>query len=161
MELLDGIDHTALQQKLLSTIQRCLKKGENMKFEDTQIISNSLNLWVCLLTHEKDLFQVFLKDDKIDSEQFLLSGILHCKDEEIRETFRQSLIALSQGRDSAPILVWLLQLCSSTFLEASKYESKQYFDLFIELIDAHFKHEHTEEGFKPNELLASIILKIQ
>jgi len=33
-----------------------------MKFEDIQIIKNSFSLWICLVAHEKDLFQIFLKD---------------------------------------------------------------------------------------------------
>lgn len=72
MELLEGIDHKNLQSKLIKTIQLCIEKKENMKFEDVQIIKNSFSLWICLMAYNVELFNDFLVDESVNSDQFIL-----------------------------------------------------------------------------------------
>ena len=68
LQILDEIDHKVLQKKLMDTIQMCIQKGEQMKFEDVQIIKNSFALWIGLLANQVELFEVFLEDASINSE---------------------------------------------------------------------------------------------
>lgn len=54
-------------------------------------------------------------------------------------------------------------MLSAKFESSSKFESKQYFDLLIELIDEQFKEESStsHKEFDPKNLLGQIINKIQ
>ena len=136
---MEEIDHKQLQIKLIKTIEGCIEKKDKMKFEDKQIIKNSFSLWICLLAHEKGMFEIFLQDSNINSEAFLLGGLLECQEEEIRECFRMSLLALTKTNQANELRLWLLQMLSRQFETASRFESKQYFDLLIELIDEQFQ----------------------
>jgi len=49
--------------------------------------------------------------------------------------------------------LWLLQMLSRQFEAASKFESKQYFDLLIELIEEQFQ-ANAQANFDPKELLS-------
>jgi hypothetical protein len=131
----------------------CIEKKDKMKFEDKQIIKNSFSLWICLLAHEKGMFEIFLEDSSINSEAFLLGGLLECQEEEIRECFRMSLLALTKTKQANELRLWLLQMLSRQFEAASKFESKQYFDLLIELIEEQFQ-ANAQANFDLKELLS-------
>lgn len=53
-----------------------------------------------------------------------------------------------------------MKLLSANFTKASDFESKQYFDLFIELLDEQYESQSSSD-FNPNDLLSSIIEKIK
>ena len=50
----------------------CLQKKKEMQFEDVQIIKNAFSLWICLLANNKELFEAFLEDESVNSDEFLL-----------------------------------------------------------------------------------------
>lgn len=100
--------------------------------------------------------------DGIDSERFILEGLLECEKEEIRDSFKQSFAALAKNKQSSKVLLWLLTLLSRHFVKVSEYPSKQYFDIFIELLDEHLKQDGNDRAeFNPDELLTAIISKIK
>lgn len=82
----------------------------------------------------------------------MLQGLLECQEDEIRECFKQSLMALTKSHDAGSIRLWMLRMLSRSFESASEFESRQYFDLFIELIEDEFQASGAEE-FNPQELL--------
>lgn len=77
-------------------------------------------------------------------DEFLLTGLLYCPYETVREEFKQSFGALCrQGRgvDSSAQespLDFVLGLLSQNFSLISEYPCKQYFELFCELLDKYF-----------------------
>ena len=95
LEIIESVDYSVLQRKLLSVTSQVLKK-QKLIFEDKLIVDNALNLWVGCLLHSDNLFNEFLesKDLDVKSDEFLLTGLLYCPYETVREEFRQSLGAL-------------------------------------------------------------------
>ena len=142
LEIMESVDYSVLQRKLLSVTSQVLKK-QKLIFEDKLIVDNALNLWVGCLLHSDDLFYEFVesKDLDVNSNEFLLAGLLYCPYETVREEFKQSLGALcrkareAEPKDKPNPLDFVLQLLSSNFSLISDYYSKQYFALFIELLD--------------------------
>jgi hypothetical protein len=116
-------------------------------YEDKLIIDNAINLWIGCLLHSEDLFNDFSNSENNDlnSEEFLLTGLLYCPYETVREEFKESIRALclkvrespSEGNSSP--LDYILRLLSSNFSLISDYPSKQYLALFIELLDHQFQ----------------------
>jgi hypothetical protein len=98
------------------------------------------------LLHRGDLLKEFIKptDTSIKADEFLLTGLLYCPYEAVREGFRQSLAALchaAPGQEQAgesSALDFTLKLLSANFSLISEYPCKQYFELFCELLDKHF-----------------------
>lgn len=74
-EFLDLIDFTSLQSKLLSLISDIVKKDTH-SFEEKNIVSNSLNLWIGCILYKPELFLNFLTYNNI--EEITMSGILYC-----------------------------------------------------------------------------------
>lgn len=58
-------------------------------FEDKLIIENALNLWTCCLLNHEELFTEFIesKDSEVKVDEFILSGLLFCPYESVREEF--------------------------------------------------------------------------
>ena len=63
-------------------------------YEEKNIVSNSLNLWIGCVLYQKHLFLDFLTYDKID--EIIMSGILYCPAEKIREDFKFTLLELAK-----------------------------------------------------------------
>jgi hypothetical protein len=62
-----------------------------MIFEDKLIIENALSLWVGCNLHMNELLEDFYKfsnDTVKSSDQFILSGLLFCEQEKVREEFK-------------------------------------------------------------------------
>jgi hypothetical protein len=88
-----------------------------MTFEEKLIVENALSLWVGCALHKNELFSDFLQTPNHDD--FVLQGLLYCKQEKVREEFKQSLGVLSHKllraeKDQSPLL-YLLKLLSSNF----------------------------------------------
>lgn len=92
-EFLDLIDFTSLQSKLLSLISDIVKKDTH-SFEEKNIVSNSLNLWIGCILYQPELFLDFLTYNHI--EEITMSGILYCPAEKIREDFKFTLLELAK-----------------------------------------------------------------
>jgi len=126
-------------------VSQVLKKPK-LIFEDKLILEHALNLWSGCLLHSGELFDEFVKpiDADIDTDQFVLSGLLYCPYETVREEFRQCLAALcrmapdQKQPDKTKPLDFILKLLSVNFSLISEYPCKQYFELFCELLDKHF-----------------------
>jgi hypothetical protein len=139
------VDYSAIQRQVLRLVSQVLKKPK-LIFEDKLILEHALNLWSGCLLHSGGLFDEFVKpiDADIDTNQFVLSGLLYCRYETVREEFRQCLAAIcrrapdqTQLEKTKP-LDFILKLLSVNFSLISEYPCKQYFELFCELLDKHF-----------------------
>lgn len=114
-----------------------------MIFEDKLIVDNALALWVSCIMEKSDLVKTFFAHKDPTPEEFILSGLLFCKEARIRELFKETLsqlahkVAREKGEQSN-LLEFMLQLLSDKFTLISKYDSKQYFELFCDLIDYYF-----------------------
>ena len=122
---------------------------DKLIFEDKLIIENALSLWVGCILHKSHLwndFMNFKSDGELtvkSSDDFIMTGLLCCSYDKIREEFKQSLDSLSHKLAAdkniqRPPLFYLLNLLSENFHLISKYQCKQYFELFCELIDLDF-----------------------
>jgi hypothetical protein len=89
IELVESVDYSKLQRKVLSITSEVLKKPV-LVFEDKLIVDNALNLWVGCLLHRADLFNEFIKpsDSQVQPNEFLLTGLLYCPYETVREEFK-------------------------------------------------------------------------
>ena len=71
-----------------------------MTFEDKLIIENALSLWVGCILYHQDLFNDFLEFKGTgaitDISTFILTGLLYCPHEKIREEFRSSLEVITR-----------------------------------------------------------------
>lgn len=144
-QFVESVDYSLLQRKVLSVTSEILKK-KVLVFEDKLIIDNALNLWVGCLLHRGDLLKEFVQptDQQVKPDEFLLTGLLYCPYETVREEFKQSFGALCrQSRSETAIeqespLDFVLGLLSKNFSLISEYPCKQYFELFCELLDKYF-----------------------
>ena len=153
-----------------------------MIFEDKLIIENALSLWVGCVLHRNELFNEFYSfsdnNSKINNcETLILSGLLFCPYEKVRDEFRQSLSSISLKLSGSGLnsknklkedpLKYLLNLLSKNITKISAYHSKQYFDLFCSIIEYYFMMkqfgyaEEEEGGFNPEQLLSHMIDKIK
>ena len=72
-----------------------------MIFEDKLIIENALSLWVGCVLHRNELFNEFLqfkgKEGEVirNCDEFILTGILYCPYEKVREEFKMSLSSIA------------------------------------------------------------------
>lgn len=144
MAVVELVDYSALQRQILLVTSQVLKK-ETLLFEDRLIVANALSLWVGCLLHRGELFGEFLQpsqEGQPKPDEFLLTGLLYCPYEAVREEFRASLSALCSKtrptKSGVSPLDSTLKLLSENFPLISKYPCSQYFDLFCELLDKHF-----------------------
>jgi hypothetical protein len=157
LEIVELVDYSALQRQVLRLTSQVLKKPK-LIFEDKLIIEHALNLWVGCLLHRRDLFHEFVEpmDPEIDTNEFVLSGLLYSPYETVREEFRQSLAALCHmtpdRKHSGQItpLDFILKLLSVNFSLISEYPCKQYFELFRELLDKHFQEDAENRQLSPD-----------
>ena len=158
LEIVELVDYSALQRQVLRLTSQVLKKPK-LIFEDKLIIEHALNLWVGCLLHRSDLFHEFVEpmDPEVDTNEFVLSGLLYCPYETVREEFRQSLAALCcmapdrKHPGQRTPLDFILKLLSVNFSLISEYPCKQYFELFRELLDKHFLEEASSRQLSPHE----------
>ena len=173
VEIVELVDYPALQRQVLLVTSQVLKK-DKLRFEDKLIIENALSLWVGCLLHRNELFAEFAKpaDSALKPEEFLLTGLLYCPYETVREDFKQSLSALCSkdrnGQAGPNPLDFTLQLLSSNFSLISEYPNKQYFELFCELLDKHYLEvkrakdgEVSAEVIDSEALLSAVIDRIR
>lgn len=97
-DFLDLIDFNNVQSKLLKLIADIVKK-EHYSYEEKNIVSNSLNLWIGCIMYKQELFLDFLTFDHI--EEIIMSGILYCPAEKIREDFKFTLLELAKQVQSS------------------------------------------------------------
>jgi hypothetical protein len=98
------------------------------------------------LLHRGELYHAFAEpaEGGPNPDEFLLTGLLYCPYETVREEFKQTLSALcssagpKMATDQLSPLHRTLKLLSNNFSLISQYPCKQYFELFCELIDKHF-----------------------
>ena len=174
-QIISNIDYQQLLSKILTLISQLLDKGEDMIFEDKLIIENALSLLVGCILHKVELLGELynFKSGSIPScDEFVLTGLLYCSQERIREEFKQTLGCLARkvtlnsmpkDKNLQPPMFYLLRLLSSNFSLISDYQCKQYFELFCDLIDLYFIM-HTLVGssenshiFDAESLLSTII----
>lgn len=169
IDILHKTDYKTLQSKLLELVSHTLLKDPNsLFFEDKLIVENSLNLMLGCLLYKNDLFNDFLAFKGLSQikvvDDFILHGLLFCQEEKIREYFKHFLLLLSRNLNEA--LSLNLRLLSSKFPLISDYPSKQFFELFCELIDYYFLKKGLGDiketnVFDPELLLSEIIDKIR
>ena len=113
--------------------------------------------------HSGALFDEFIKplDAEVVADQFVLSGLLYCPYETVREEFRQCLAAIcrmapdqTQPEKTKP-LDFILKLLSVNFSLISEYPCKQYFELFCELLDKHFLEVASERQVNSQDAVAT------
>lgn len=96
----------------------------------------------CLL-HESSLIQAFVKsnDQGVDPEKLVMTGLLHCRYETVREEFKESLGALCRrpasksSGNAEGILEFTLRLLSQNFSSIAEHPCQQFLELFSELLD--------------------------
>ncbi len=97
------------------------------------------------------------------TDDFVLTGLLKCSEEKIRQEFRETFSTLAYKLQ--PVHSFLLRLLSKNFYQINEYPCRQFFDLYNELIDIHFAKLTdgiSEEGlFDAQEILNQIIDKIR
>jgi hypothetical protein len=92
-------------------------------FEDKNIVSNALNLWIGSVLYKPELFLDFLTFEKID--EVVMSGLLYCSAEKIREDFKFTLLELAKQLlspfETESALGFQLKLLSKNFHKISLY----------------------------------------
>src|SRR5690349_2923765 len=96
-DIISQIDYQQLMQKILSIISQILGKP-TMILEDKLIIENALSLLVGCVLHKNELLNdlyKFTSPTIKDCDTLVLTGLLFCPHEKIREEFNQSLSCLA------------------------------------------------------------------
>ena len=124
---------------------------KDLIYEDKLIIENALSLWAGCLLHKPVLINDFysFKDYSTtirSCNDFILTGLLYCPYEKVREEFRVTLVSISQqllsnAQIQEPPLYYLLRLLCDNFALINQYQCKQYFEMFCDLIDFYFTHK--------------------
>lgn len=172
--IISQIDYQLLTNKIMTIIAQILGKPL-MIMEDKLIIENALSLLVGCILHKNELLNslyAFTSSSIPSFEDFVLEGLLLCKQEKVREEFKQSLSCLAKSVINVTAvkelpLFYLLRLLSDKFSIISDYPCKQFFELFCDLIDQYFMIRALSSGsqqqqvFNPENLLSQIIDKIK
>lgn len=126
-EILESIDYELLQGKCLSITHQALAKPK-MIFEDRLVVEYALSLWAGCLLQRADLFEKFTKlEGEVKADEFLLTGLLFCPYESVREEFKATCAVLcSRGQEGASVdpLAFILKVLTSNFSLISKYPCK-------------------------------------
>ena len=127
-----------------------------------------MSLWIGIVNFKPALFATFASfkgENKIAvASDFIMHGVLYCKEEKIRQDFKTALSVL--GRHSEA-LSFLIKILSANFSQISDFPCVQFFELFNELIDLFYARqtlgEKSDESqiFDPEVLLSFIIDKIR
>jgi hypothetical protein len=174
LELLLSTDFESLQAKLMQTIARIIT-NDQQTMEEKQIVENAMSLWIGILTYKKELFKSFsayegdANSSIKNAEDLVMTGLLYCKEEKIREDFKASLLFVSRKLNSgeANVLNFLIKVLSANFNKISDYPCVQFFDLYNELIDIYYMNKamsadaKDDDVFDPELLLSFIIDKIR
>lgn len=95
--IISKIDYKALLHKILTLISQVLSKREAMIFEDKLIVENTLSLMLGCILHKNDLLNEFYSiQQPLKSDEFVLSGLLQCPHERIREEFKSTFACLAR-----------------------------------------------------------------
>jgi len=166
LEIVEQVDYKALQEKVLTLTAHTLAK-EKIVFEDKLIIENALNLWIGCCFHRPDLFSNFTEFTFLgkDSKEFILSGLLYCQYDSVRESFRNSLSALCSYKpkstsEGAIPLAFMIKILSENFTLISKYQCQQYFELLCELLDQFYRNP-ASVSLDSEKLLSAVIDSIR
>ena len=167
-DILESIDGQGLQRKVLGLINQLLSQ-KKLVFEDKLIIENALNLWTSCLLNREELFTEFIesKDSDIKVDDFILSGLLFCPYDTVREEFSEALGAICRQKPKNPAAVkpldYVIKLLVTNFGLISENPSQQYFALFCELLDQYFLESKLKSPgsaknvVDPESLLSAVI----
>lgn len=86
--IISNIDYKSLLHKIMSLISQVLSKRDQMIFEDKLIVENTLSLMVGCILHKNELLNDFYSFK--NPSEFVISGLLDCQHERIREDFKSS-----------------------------------------------------------------------
>lgn len=110
--------------------------ADDITIEEKQIVENAMSLWVGIINYKPALFvsfQNYIGDNDIKySSDFLMHGVLYCKEEKIRQDFKTALAVV--GRHSGA-LSFMIKILSVHFSQISDFPCVQFFELYNELID--------------------------
>jgi hypothetical protein len=110
--------------------------ADDITIEEKQIVENAMSLWVGIINYKPALFvsfQNYKGDNNIkDSSDFLMHGVLYCKEEKIRQDFKTALAVVGRHSDA---LSFMIKILSAHFSQISDFPCVQFFELYNELID--------------------------
>jgi hypothetical protein len=110
--------------------------ADDITIEEKQIVENAMSLWVGIINYKPALFvsfQNYKADNDIkDSSDFLMHGVLYCKEEKIRQDFKTALAVVGRHSDA---LSFMIKILSAHFSQISDFPCVQFFELYNELID--------------------------
>lgn len=98
MEILISTNYDRLQQKILTLISEILDK-DHFSLEDKIIIENSVTIWLGTTLYKPELFDEFkaFKKGEKTAEDFILNGLVFCREDKTRQDFYQGIAALSRA----------------------------------------------------------------
>ena len=177
MEILLSTNYGRLQNKILSLVFTILQQ-KTFSLEQKIIIENAITIWVGATLYKPELFNDFkaFSLNGSSAEDLILSGLVFCPEEKIRQDFCSGLTALVKSIDREKrqeTQRYFMGILGSNFLEVAERPCSQYFDLFNELIDLQALQDALVEdaeffeaagdgakNYNPETLLNQIIDKI-
>jgi len=95
-----------------------------------------MSLWVGIINYKPSLFghfQAYEGSNKVQTAtNFIIWGVLYCKEEKIRQDFKSALSAIGRHENA---LSFLIKILSANFNQIDDYPCVQFFELYNELID--------------------------
>ncbi|CDW89068.1 ubiquitin carboxyl-terminal hydrolase family protein [Stylonychia lemnae] len=187
--ILENINFKDLQNEILDVICLILGKKE-ISNDDFLIMENVLSLWLAIIVKNEDLIEEFYKYERSeekagpygirDANELVINGLYTYKSPRVREEFSNALFCAAQKvkkNNGRLILIYLLELLHKNFPREDQYyatrECKQFFDLFIALVDEYVVYQQLPIDKKalpefellneldPFELLTTSIQKMQ
>ena len=100
MEILLSTNYARLQQKILELVVSVLQK-EQLTLEEKIIVENAISVWVGSSLYRPELFDGFLSFTSGESTagDLILSGLVFCREDKIRQDFCQGVLALARSID--------------------------------------------------------------
>lgn len=116
--------------------------ADDITIEEKQIVENAMSLWVGIIQYKPALFVSFQNykgdNDIKDSSDFLMHGVLYCKEEKIRQDFKTALAVVGRHSDA---LSFTIKILSAHFSQISDFPCVQFFELYNELIDLFYAEQ--------------------
>ena len=85
---------------------------EQISAEDRQIVENAISLWIGIVNYKPALFLTFAEYKSSNAiaiaSDFIMHGILFCKEEKIRQDFKTALSILGRHNDALSFLIKIL-----------------------------------------------------
>ena len=85
---------------------------EQISAEDRQIVENAISLWIGIVNYKPALFLTFAEYKSSNAiaiaSDFIMQGILFCKEEKIRQDFKTALSILGRHNDALSFLIKIL-----------------------------------------------------